>query len=127
MRESGPIDSQAHRRFKRVDAIEHKWQRLLAAAENGNDEPLRELGAFQAESQAFRREMLLAINARPAVHRGTPLIDLAKEWESQFQTLEYDIRSRSHFDRVAAETHRRESLILSTDRDPGVLPPSRVR
>ncbi len=40
------------------------------------------------------------------------------EMQSQFQTLQYDIRNRATFTKVANETLRRDALILDTDRDP---------
>ena len=43
---------------------------------------------------------------------------LAAEWRSQFDALARDIANRKHFDKVAHETYRPESLILPSDRDP---------
>lgn len=42
----------------------------------------------------------------------------AGEADRQFAMLAHDLKHRAHFDRVAGETFRRESLIWATDRDP---------
>ncbi|MGA2502174.1 MAG: hypothetical protein ABSH20_30895, partial [Tepidisphaeraceae bacterium] len=47
-----------------------------------------------------------------------PQVDLEKEWESQFEALQHDLHNRPHFTKVAAQTQRRESLVLDGDRDP---------
>ncbi len=43
---------------------------------------------------------------------------LETEWAQQFAVLQYDLRNRARFDKVAAETFRPESLIAKDDRDP---------
>ncbi|MCY2951429.1 MAG: hypothetical protein NTU53_05555 [Planctomycetota bacterium] len=58
--------------------------------------------------------VILAAFAAPA----SAQLDLPQELRRQHQTLQYDLRNRAHFDRVAPETLRRDSLILATDRDP---------
>jgi len=58
--------------------------------------------------------VILAAFAAPA----SAQLDLPQELRHQHQVLQYDLRNRAHFDRVAAETLRRDSLILATDRDP---------
>ena len=45
---------------------------------------------------------------------GTPMSEL----EIQHAVLEYDLRNRGHFARIAAEASHPQSLILETDRDP---------
>ena len=45
-------------------------------------------------------------------------VDLAAEWVQQYRVLQHDLRNRVQFDRFAAETLRRDSLILKDDRDP---------
>ncbi len=40
------------------------------------------------------------------------------DWNQQYNQLATDIANRAHFDRVAAEAYRRESLIIAGDRDP---------
>ena len=52
-----------------------------------------------------------------ALLAGPPFAD-ARELESQFRSLQEDIRHRAHFKHVAGETFRQESLILAGDRDP---------
>lgn len=42
----------------------------------------------------------------------------AGEEDRQFAMLERELKQRAHFNRVAPETFRRESLILDSDRDP---------
>jgi hypothetical protein len=46
-------------------------------------------------------------------HAGMPA-----EWESQFETLQYDLAHRGAFDRFAKETFREPSLVLPSDHDP---------
>ena len=43
---------------------------------------------------------------------------LCEDVQCQFETLQYDITQRATFDRFAAETYRKESLIQPGDRDP---------
>jgi len=45
---------------------------------------------------------------------GSPMDEL----DVQYAVLQYDLRCRKHFDRVAPEAYRPEALILPTDRDP---------
>jgi hypothetical protein len=49
----------------------------------------------------------------PGAHRAA-----FDETEAQFAALAYDLRNTAHFDRVAAETFRRQALIRPSDRDP---------
>ena len=65
--------------------------------------------------------VLLACGAlAPAAHpKADPVeVNLDAEWQSQHAALVRDIAARKHFDKVAGETYRPESLILASDRDP---------
>ena len=60
---------------------------------------------FRANSSVVER---LHVSSRVAVN----------EADVQFAALSHDLRNRAHFERVAPETLRRESLIEPSDRDP---------
>ena len=45
-------------------------------------------------------------------------LDLEAEWKVQFQVLCQDLAQREAFARLAPQTHRAESLIAKSDRDP---------
>ena len=48
----------------------------------------------------------------------TIAVDMEEEWRRQFVALEHDLARRDHFEEVADQTFRRDSLILPEDRDP---------
>jgi len=56
-----------------------------------------------------------AVAAHATTETATAVI---ADWRSQFNVLVRDIANRKHFEKVARETYRPESLILPADRDP---------
>lgn len=86
-------------------ALDGKYERFEAWAGLDKD---RAKGAAQFQ-------VLPGLNS--AVAAETPAAPL-DEMQSQFMTLQHDIRNRAMFAKVANETLRRDALILETDRDP---------
>jgi len=53
------------------------------------------------------------------VHAEPPAaVAMTADWESQYASLQGDLRAAGHFSKIAAETWRAESLVLPSDRDP---------
>ena len=48
-------------------------------------------------------------------------VDLAKEWNRQYESLRRDLAKRPQFQRAAPETFRPEALVTDADRDPADL------
>ena len=64
------------------------------------------------------RRMLLSIAVLAAVLPAVSQSAIAGELDCQFRSLQKDLGNRAHFNKVAGETFRQDSLILPGDRDP---------
>ena len=87
-------------RFSRSDPLPTLWQSL------------------HPEVRDLRHAMLLGLRGMKEFLAGSRLVDLEKEWECQYWTLEHDLQNRGRFARFAAETHNAQSLLAAEDRDP---------
>lgn len=104
--------------LERLTAAETKWSGLLPAVLGGNEAAIKQLPSLCSDVQSLRGELLLSIRGlRESVSRWSASRPL-EEWQSQYASLQYDLGNPAHFQKVAGETFRKESLILETDRDP---------
>ncbi|MBT4820972.1 MAG: hypothetical protein HON70_35005, partial [Lentisphaerae bacterium] len=90
----------------------------LARVEREDASALSQVPALCAEITAAREHGIRALRGMDEFLAVPAHTDLAQEWRDQYGFLEKDVRNRAHFERVALETYRPESLILATDRDP---------
>jgi hypothetical protein len=103
---------------RRIDEHEASWQNLLAAAEREDECELRAVTRVQEETREIRRSMLRASGDLSDFARQWQSLDLVKEWEDEYDLLRRDVAARARFEKVAAETQRRDALIDVADRDP---------
>ncbi len=101
-----------------LDDLQRRWQAVLPAVAQGDAKALEQVGSLAAESRAMRQSLLMAMRGMPEFLAAPAHKDLPAEWEMQYETLQYDVRNRGHFERVGAETFRPEALIQQGDRDP---------
>ncbi|MFI5380938.1 MAG: NPCBM/NEW2 domain-containing protein [Tepidisphaerales bacterium] len=104
--------------LQQLAPLEEKWQKVLPAVAKADPESLKQAAELQKQVQDYRRTLLLALNGMKTFLDSWPAVDLVAEWQSQFATLQYDLRHRDRFDKHAPETLRPESRLLKTDRDP---------
>lgn len=97
---------------------EPKWNDLIALVLKRDPQAMGRLPGLYGEVRAFRRSLLLAVSGMGVFLDAWARLDLAQEWEEQYASLERDLTNRAHFDSVAPETFRRDSLVLPGDRDP---------
>ena len=110
----------------RAAGFEARWAKLVAAGDRADEQAMADLSSLQADAVAFRRELMLAVDGMREFLAAWPMVDLEKDWASQFEVLEHDVRQRGTFQKVAAETYRPEALILDADRDPADIVLRRV-
>jgi len=96
-------------------AGEQSWKQILAAAVQGDQTALGRIPELRKQVTALQRSVRLGLQGVQEFVAATP--DLEKEWETQFESLQHDLGARQQFARLAAETHRPESLIQESDRD----------
>jgi len=102
--------------LKQMAGREQSWKQILVAAAQGDQAALKQLPELRKQIAALQRSVRLGLLGVQKLLAATPWLE--KEWESQFATLEHDLRSRQQFARFAPETQRPESLVLDADRDP---------
>lgn len=102
---------------RRAPEYQKEWRALLPALARGDDAALKQAPALRKEIQGFRHALLARVRGVAEYLAADP-VGLEKEWESQFETLQYDLGNRAQFARFADTTYRRDALILDTDRDP---------
>ena len=102
---------------RQIEALQRRWQQLLAAAARDDDD-LGALEALRADLRSVRRSLLELLAGMKDFLAANADLDLAAEWESQFEVLQRDLQQRAHFQRVGPEALRIEATILETDRDP---------
>jgi len=107
----------AENRIEFPNRVKGRHVRLRALSEVAG-RPWTSIAELQilSEGVEFRAGLSFSVDLpRDAVSADEAMI---KEWEKQYEALDYDLRTRGHFARVADEAYRRESLILDSDRDP---------
>ena len=102
----------------RLDLQGRRWQEVLSAAASGQEAALQELPAILKEALDSQRAVLMALRPMAEFLAAPANAGMEKEWESQFAALQADIANRAHIAGLAAETFRRDALILESDRDP---------
>jgi hypothetical protein len=103
---------------KQLVEAEPKWNAIIAGLLKQDAKALEQLPALYGEVRAFRRSLLLAVREMDGFLATWSRVGLEQEWEEQFASLQRDLGNRVHFDAVAPETFRQESLVLPGDRDP---------
>ncbi len=103
---------------KRLAEAEPKWNAIIAGMLKQDAKALEQLPALYTEVRAFRRSLLLAVRGMDGFLGTWSRVRLEQEWEQQFAALQRDLGNRAHFDAVAPETFRQESLVLPGNRDP---------
>lgn len=102
----------------RIEAGRSRWEQAFRGAVSGDATAVDRLGAVAAELRSIRRDLLLGMSGMKdfmATPAGTVM---EPEWERQFAGLLRDLANRAQLDKVAPETFREASLVLSSDRDP---------
>lgn len=102
----------------KLDQQQPRWQERIAGASAGDPEAISKIGTTAEEISTLRRELLLALGGMAEFLAEPAHGAMTSEWEAQFGSLQDDLANRPHFQQVAAETYRPESLILDSDRDP---------
>ncbi|MCX7824306.1 MAG: hypothetical protein N2689_01975 [Verrucomicrobiae bacterium] len=103
---------------KQFAEAEPKWNSVIAGVMKQDAKAIEQLPELYREVRAFRRGLLLAVRGMDGFLRTWARVGLEQEWEDQFASLQRDLGNRAHFDAVAPETFRKESLVLPGDRDP---------
>ena len=103
---------------KQLNALQTKWDDIIVGVSNEDAKAMEQLPALYGEVRAFRHSLLLAVRGMDGFLGTWSRVGLEQEWEEQFATLQRDLGNRAHFDAVAPETFRQESLVLPGDRDP---------
>ncbi|MBM3890958.1 MAG: hypothetical protein FJ388_17745, partial [Verrucomicrobia bacterium] len=103
---------------KQLAEAEPKWNGVIAGLLKQDPKALEQLPALYGEVRAFRRSLLLAVRGMERFLKTWSRVGLEQDWEEQFASLQRDLGNRAHFDAVAPETFRQESLVLPGDRDP---------
>ncbi|MBI5688169.1 MAG: hypothetical protein HZC54_24105 [Verrucomicrobia bacterium] len=97
---------------------EPKWSSIIAGLLKQDAKAMEQLPSLYSEVRAFRHSMLLAVRGMDGFLSTWSRVGLEQEWEEQFASLQRDLGNRAHFDAVAPETFRQESLVIAGDRDP---------
>ncbi|MBI5394670.1 MAG: hypothetical protein HZA91_05160, partial [Verrucomicrobia bacterium] len=103
---------------KQLDELEPKWNDIILGVSKQDAKAMEQLPVLYGEVRAFRRSLLLAVRGMNEFLGTWSRVGLEQEWEEQFASLQRDLGNRAHFDAVAPETFRQESLVLPGDRDP---------
>ena len=103
---------------KQAAQRERRWNAAITAIVANDPKPRLKSGKLQQEVRDFRHAMLLGLHGMKEFLAESPLVDLEKEWNRQYRTLEHDLQSRGQFARFASETYRAASLLAADDRDP---------
>lgn len=91
---------------------------LLDAAVRNPDEVAADLERCVHDLSRCRRELLSSVPSLAEFLSLPAHLNLAEEWESQWQTLQFDLSRREHFSWIKSETRRVEALVFPDDRDP---------
>jgi hypothetical protein len=102
---------------QRIAACQARWQAMLPALGRGEPQALGQLAVWGDELQHVRGDVLRSLRGMGDFLSGWG-VDLEREWQSQYAVLLADLANRTQFDKVAAQTFRREALVLAADRDP---------
>jgi hypothetical protein len=102
----------------RLEAAQRGWQELLPGISRGDEKVLGQVAELIDQTKALRHGLLLGFAGMAEFLAIPAHASLPAEWESQFETLRYDLANRATFDRVVKETFCDSSLVLPSDRDP---------
>ncbi len=97
---------------------EQRWRQIVEAVVQGDEAALKQLPEFRKQIGVLQRAVRLGMEGMQEFLAAPANRGLEREWESQWEVLQHDLRNRGHFSRVAHQAHRREALILGSDRDP---------
>ncbi|MFA6564071.1 MAG: hypothetical protein WCV00_19370 [Verrucomicrobiia bacterium] len=103
---------------KRLAEAEPKWNAIIAGLLKQDAKAMEQLPTLYGEVRTFRHSLLLAVRGMDGFLSTWSRVGLEQEWEEQFASLQRDLGNRAHFDAIASETFRQESLVLPGDRDP---------
>ncbi|MHB8898497.1 MAG: HzsA-related protein [Thermoguttaceae bacterium] len=108
----------ADRLSERLDEAEPQWNRVVAALLAGDTAALDQLPTLHGQVREFRLALLRSLAGMPEFLDRWSAVDLQAEWERQFVALQHDLENHAHFEKVAGQALRPESLVLADDRDP---------
>ena len=106
------------RLLKQLAEAQPRWDEIVTRLLKQDSAALAQLPVLYREVRGFRHRLLLTVGGMPEFLSQWSDVDLEAEWERQFATLQHDLTNRTHFEKVAEQTLRPESLVQPEDRDP---------
>ncbi len=107
----------ADRLVGQLDQLQSGWDRQIARAAAGEPTESKGLAAMSQEIAQFRGALVHNLKDMSQYLAIPANKTLEAEWHNDFRTLSHDLRNRAHFERVAGEAYRQDSLVQPSDRD----------
>ncbi len=103
--------------LKQVAERTQRWEQVLSAMKQADESVAPQLAGLDAEFRELRRLLLLGMRGMGEFLASAPA-DIERDWASQYQTLEFDIRQKGSLAGRADQTANVQALIADSDRDP---------
>lgn len=103
--------------LKQVAERTQRWEQVLSAMKQADESVAPQLAGLDAEFRELRRSLLLGMRGMGEFLASAPA-DIERDWASQYQTLEFDIRQKGSLAGRADQTANVQALIADSDRDP---------